>query len=103
MELLCGQESEPDLKALVLIEHFLSGPEDRIATIRRSALTMPLLWRPIRFAINNQGRLGLQFMHRITGKQVGMFFADEHSLFSMKRTDVTVGEDDAKRLLSGIR
>jgi hypothetical protein len=98
MELLCGEGNEPDLKSIILIEQFFDGSEDYIATIRRSALRMPRLWRPIRFAINNEGRLGLQFKHRITGKQEGMFFADEHSSFTMKRSDVTINDDDWKRL-----
>lgn len=98
MEMLCGEGDEPDLKSLVLIEHFFSGPEDHIANIRRSAFRMPRLWRPIRFAVNNEGRLGLQFKHRITGRQEGMFFADEHSSFTTKRSNVTVKDDDVKRL-----
>jgi hypothetical protein len=98
MELLCGQGNEPDLKSIIFIEHFFGGTDDHIAAIRRSAFSMPRLWRPIRFAINNEGRLGLQFKHRLTGKQEGMFFADEHSSFAMKRSDVRISEYDLKRL-----
>jgi hypothetical protein len=85
MDALYGEGNTPDIKALALIEQFFEGAVDHIAAIRRSVFTIPMLWRPIRFAINNEGRLGLQFKHRLTGKQCGMFFADEHSAFTTKR------------------
>jgi len=93
-----GAEDAPDLPSLVLIEKFLGDSTDHIGEVRRSALQLPRFWRPIRFAINNEGRLGIQFKHRITGRQIGMFFADEHSSFSMKRTDVKIGDEEMMRL-----
>jgi hypothetical protein len=98
MELLCGSGDEPDFQSLVLIERFLGGAKDHIGEVRRSAFRLPRLWRPIRFAINNDGRLGLQFKHRVTGKQDVLFFADEHSSFTMGRSDVKTSDDDLKRL-----
>jgi len=98
MELLCGAKDAPDLPLLVLIEKFLGDSTDHIGEVRRSAFQLPRFWRPIRFAINNEGRLGIQFKHRITGRQIGMFFADEHSSFSMKRTDVKISDEDMMRL-----
>ena len=62
--------------------------------MRRSAFAMPRLWRPIRFAVNNQGRLGLQFRHRLTGKQEGIFFADEHSTFQTTLGDLVFEQDE---------
>ena len=98
MELLCGEGTTPDMKTLVFVERFLDGTVDHIGAIRRSAFTMPILWRPIRFAINNEGRLGLQFKHRITGRQDGMFFTDEHSSFNTKLADVRVNDEDMRRM-----
>lgn len=56
------------------------------------------LWRPIRFAINDEGRLGLQFKHRLTGRQDGMFFADKHLSFTTKLSANTISDEDTKRL-----
>jgi hypothetical protein len=98
MEVLCGEGNEPDLQSIKLIEQFFSSPKDHIAEIRRSAFRLPLLWRPIRFAINNEGRLGLQFKNRVTGKQDAFFFADEHSSFTAKQSDIKINDDDLKRL-----
>jgi hypothetical protein len=101
IELLCGEEEQPDIRTLILIEHFFSGGDDHLAVIRRSVFRFPIIWHPIRLAINDQGRLGVQFRNRITGSQVGMFFADEHSTFTMLRTDVAISDDDVKRLQFG--
>lgn len=88
MELLCGEEVSPDEDILALVTQFLEGETDHIAVTRKNVFRIPILWRPIRFAVNNEGRLGLQFKHRITGRQVGMYFADEHSSFKARLTDV---------------
>ena len=97
-ELLCGDGGDPDLQKLKLIELFLSHTPDPIAAVRRSVFSIPILWRPIRFAINNSGQLGLQFMHRLTATQKGMFFADEHSDFRTVLGDVAVSEAEQDRL-----
>jgi hypothetical protein len=34
------------------------------------------LYRPIRIALNNENRIGVQFINKLTGKQVGMIFWD---------------------------
>jgi len=98
VELLCGSDDEPDFPTLAYVELFLNHPSDQIAAIRRSALKFPRFWRPIRIAVNNSGRLGLQFMHRLTGAQKGMFFADEHSSFSTKLADISLADTDRDRL-----
>jgi hypothetical protein len=98
MELLCGEGNEPDIQIIKLIEQFFSSTKDHIAEVRRSAFRVPLFWRPIRFAINNEGRLGLQFKNRVTGKQDALFFADQHSSFTTKRSDIKINDDDRKRL-----
>jgi len=98
-EVLCGQGNEPDLKELLLVEQFLDDSVDHISSIRRSAFKMPRLWCPIRFAVNNQGRLGLQFKHRLTGRQDGLFFADEHSAFRTNLSDIAVEQADVERFV----
>ncbi len=88
MELLCGESDKPDEKIVNFVEQFLGSGIDHIAAIRKDVFKIPILWRPIRFAVNNEGRLGIQFKHRITGNQKGMFFADEHSSFTTNLADV---------------
>lgn len=94
MELLCGEGDAPDKDTLALVTRFLEGDTDHIAATRKNALRTPILWRPIRFAVNNEGRLGLQFKHRITGRQVGMYFVDEHSSFKSRLTDVSASNEN---------
>jgi len=98
MELLCGDGDAPDMAALLLVERFFDGNVDHIASIRRSVFNFPPLWQPIRLAINNEGRLGLQFKHRLTGRQQGMFFADEHSSFNTNLSSITIADEDVERL-----
>ena len=92
MELLCGEGDAPDKDVLALVTRFLEGETDHIGATRKDVFRTPILWRPIRFAVNNEGRLGLQFKHRITGRQDGMYFADEHSSFKSRLTDVSANE-----------
>ncbi len=98
MQLLCGEGDAPECATLLLVERFLGDATDHIAAIRRSAFGLPVLWRPIRIAVNNRGQLGLQFKHRITGTQQGMFFADQHSQFKVLATDIQVSPEEAARL-----
>lgn len=98
MEYLCGQADEPDIRSLLFLEAFMSDGIDHIGEVRASAVSIPMLWRPIRLAVNNEGRMGLQFMNRMTGKQIGMFFADEHSSFKTRLKDIQVRDEDKKRL-----
>ena len=55
VELLCGEGDQPDPKSLLMIAQFLDVATDHLGAVRRSALTLPKLWRPIRFAINDEG------------------------------------------------
>ena len=98
MEFLSGEGSQPDVQKLIFLERFLNSYIDHIKNIRSSVFSLPVLWHPIRFAVNNEGRMGLQFKNRITGKQVGMFFADEHSSFTTRLNEVEIDENDIKRL-----
>ena len=98
MEFLSGEGSQPDVQKLIFLETFLNSQIDHIKNIRSSVFSLPLLWRPIRFSVNNEGRMGLQFQNRITGKQVGMFFADEHSSFTTRLNEIEIDENDIKHL-----
>jgi hypothetical protein len=60
---------------------------------------MPRLWRPIRLTVNDQGRLGIQFKHRLTGKQNVLLFADEHSAFKTNLSEVTIKPGDLERFV----
>lgn len=102
MEFFAGQSSQPDVQKLIFLETFLSSQIDHIKNIRSSVFFFPILWRPIRCAVNNEGRMGLQFKNRITGKQVGMFFADEHSSFTARLNEVEIDENDINRLTKTI-
>jgi len=98
MEFFAGQGSQPDIQKLLFLDKFLNNPIDYIKDIRSSVFSFPILWRPIRCAVNNEGRMGLQFKNRITGKQVGLFFADEHSSFITRLNEIEIGENDINRL-----
>jgi hypothetical protein len=98
IELLCGEGDSPDIKNILLIEQFFDGSSDYLREIRSSAFRVPFLWRPIRLAVNSEGRLGVQFQHRLTGRQEGMFIADQHSSFSTRLSQVAVSEEDMRRL-----
>ena len=98
MEFFSGQGSQPDIQKLTFFETFLNSQTDYIKNIRSSVFSLPLLWHPIRFSVNNEGRMGLQFQNRITGKQVGMFFADEYSSFTTRLNEVKIDENDIRHL-----
>ena len=97
MELLCGEGSEPDFPEIVYAELFLNDQVDHIKAIKKSVFTFSFMWRPIRIAINNQGRLGLQFLN-ILGKQKGMLFDDEHSSFKVLLPDIDLDEFTKEKL-----
>ncbi len=98
MEFFAGQSSQPDVQKLIFLETFLSSQIDHIKNIRSFVFFFPILWRPIRFSVNNEGRMGFQFKNRIMGKQVGMFFADEHSSFTARLNEIEIDDNDINRL-----
>ncbi len=98
MEFLSGQGSQPDVLKLLFLETMLNSQVDHIKDIRSSVFSFPILWCPIRFSVNNEGRMGLQFQNRITKKQVGMFFADEHSSFTIRLNEIEIDENVINRL-----
>ena len=98
MEFFAGQGLQPDIQKLIFLETFLNSQIDHIKNIRSSVFFIPILWRPIRFSVNDEGRMGLQFKNRITCKQVGMFFADDHSSFSVQLNEIEIDDNDINRL-----
>ena len=86
IEFLCGEGEEADPLQLAYLTAFLDG--DYLEQIRKSAFTFPSFWHPIRFAVNSNDRIGVQFKNRFTGAQKGMFFADEHSDFTTLLSDM---------------
>lgn len=102
MEVLCGEGDGPDLRTLLLVERFVEATDDYLGAVRRSAFRVPILWRPIRLAVDSGGHLGVQFKHRMTGKQEGMFLASEHSRFSTVVADISIDEVDEQRLIERI-
>lgn len=102
IEFLSGEGSQPDIQKLIFLETFLNSQINHIKNIRNSVFFFPILWRPIRLSVNNEGRMGLQFQNRITYKQVGMFFADKHSSFSTRLNEIKIDENDMNRLIPSL-
>ena len=66
--LVGGTESAPDRAQLDALRRFRTSLDDNIRELRRD-IRFGLLWRPIRLAVNNRNRVGVQFRNRITGNQ----------------------------------
>lgn len=87
LEVLCGEGAEPDQGQLLFIERLCREAPDALGQVRRSGFRLPFLWRPIRLAFNDEGRLLVQFQRRFLGKRVGLFL-DEHCAFSLRLADI---------------
>lgn len=72
---LSGTADKPNPDELVAVQAFMLHAGDSIARLRRK-LRLPLLWRPIRIAPDNENRIGVQFQHRIFNRRE-LLFADE--------------------------
>jgi hypothetical protein len=76
LELIMGGDaSGPQDEQRAAVDAFLQRAETIIERLRRK-LSLPFLWRPIRIAPNNQGRVGVQFQHRVMNRRE-LLFADE--------------------------
>lgn len=71
--LLDGTKDAPNADQARAFEEFAKNLHENLIEVRRR-LQFRLLWRPIRIAVNDQNRVGLQFRNKITGKQIGMLF-----------------------------
>ncbi len=63
-----GSESAPDEGQLDALRRFQSALDDNIRQLW-GEIHFGFLWRPIRLAVNNENRVGVQFRNRITGNQ----------------------------------
>jgi len=59
-----GGEDQPDQKKLEALEPFFVEAYARIIDLRRKN-GLGRLYRPVRIAVNDAGRVGVQFQHRI--------------------------------------
>ncbi|WP_395737349.1 hypothetical protein [Prosthecobacter sp.] len=71
-----GTSDAPNPAQLAAIEAFLPTAAATIKRLRRKLL-FGFLQCPIRFAVNNQNRVAVQFRNRINGSQGRLLFADE--------------------------
>jgi hypothetical protein len=54
---------------------FVERVDENIAALRRR-VRFGFLYQPIRIAVNNESRVGVQFRHRLTGKQGVLILED---------------------------
>jgi len=71
-----GTPEAPNPAKLAALEAFLPTAVATIDRLRRK-LSFRFLWHPIRLAVNNQNRVGVQFRNRLTGAQDQFLFADD--------------------------
>ncbi len=71
-----GSDREPKQAHLQALRQFLCAYPEVLTRIRR-ALKPPFLFRPIRIAVNEANRVGVQFRNKLTGAQTRAFFGDE--------------------------
>ena len=72
---LDGTDSAPDGQHVAAIQRFMPTAHDTIERLRRR-LPLAFLWRPVRLAVNQQNRVGVQFQRRIV-TAMRLLFADE--------------------------
>ena len=63
-----GSDDAPDESQLATLEPFFARASE-IAEATKKKLKFPFLYRLVRIAPNQQGRIGLQFLNRLTGAQ----------------------------------
>jgi hypothetical protein len=73
--LLAGSPTEPESKHLQAYSRFAEDLDANITQLRRK-ISFGFLWRPIRIAINNENRVGVQFRNRLTGNQRKLILED---------------------------
>jgi len=73
--ILDGTLESPKEQHVAAIQAFMPHAGEVVERLRRR-LPLSFLWRPVRFAVNNENRVGVQFQHRIS-KRKELFFADE--------------------------
>ncbi len=72
---LGGTREAPDEHELAAVQAFMPHAGDTVKRLRRK-MRFWFLWRPVRLAVNNEHRVGIQFQHRLF-KRRELLFADE--------------------------
>jgi len=76
MELVLGGTAEaPKAEHVAAIEAFMPNALETIGRLR-GRLSFSFLWDPVRIAVNNQNRVGVQFQRRFFPR-LEILFADE--------------------------
>src|SRR5262245_61048916 len=65
---LGGTAESPNKQHLAAIQEFMPRADETISQLRRR-LPLSFLWRPVRLAPNDQGRVGVQFQHRLLNRR----------------------------------
>jgi hypothetical protein len=63
-----GSVNQPDEQDIAAFRRFSVALDENIAKLRKQ-IGCSFLYRPIRIAVNNEKRVGVQFQNRITGSQ----------------------------------
>jgi hypothetical protein len=72
---LGGTKDSPDERQKAALQRFLQGFEEKVARLRKR-LSFGFLYRPIRIAPNDEGRVGVQFRNRFTAYQGHLILED---------------------------
>jgi hypothetical protein len=72
---LDGTAESPSKQQLAAIQEFMPRADETITHLC-SRLPLSFLWRPVRLAPNDQGRVGVQFQHRLLNRRQ-LLFLDE--------------------------
>lgn len=71
-----GDESAPNQSQLEALGVFLCRCPELLSRLRKR-LRPSFLFRPIRIAVNEASRVGVQYRNKLTRSQTKVFFADE--------------------------
>jgi hypothetical protein len=72
---LDGTPESPNPNHIAAIQYFMPTAGQTIERLRKR-LSLPLLWRPVRLAPNNENCVGVQFKHRLSNRQKVLFAAE---------------------------
>jgi hypothetical protein len=70
-----GTAEQPDATQIQAFRRFAAALDDNLAKLR-SKLSFAFLYHPIRIAINNETRVGVQFRNWITGNQSSLILEE---------------------------
>jgi hypothetical protein len=73
---LDGTPQAPDENMVAAIQTFMTHVGEIIERLRHR-LPIAFLWKPVRLAVNNKNRVGVQFQHRILNRRKLLFVEDD--------------------------